>query len=142
MREIKFRAWDTESKAWFPFDKRYDWFNVHQDGSIIHGHNDEPCFDETDCKLSLEVMQFTGLTDKNGKEIYEGDILRVSGDRSESTITQVYFSDGAFLVQDDFGEYEITAIGYALEEWSNGNDHAEIIGNIHENPELMEAHNA
>ena len=68
------------------------------------------------------IMQFTGLLDKGGKEIYEGDIVRPLGDTVSWT---VYFKDGSFLV----GPLEEQTL-----LWSYL---CEVIGNIYENPELI-----
>src|SRR5436190_3040511 len=73
MRPIKFRAWDTVIKQWRPFDD--DSLLISADGSITH-YDDETI-----------LMQF-GLTDKNGKEIYEGDVVR-----DEIGDAQVVFGD-------------------------------------------------
>lgn len=77
------------------------------------------------------VMQYTGLKDKNGKEIYEGDILKyvvpADGeitDQDVEYVEEVIFDDGIFCVD-----------GYV--PVSCFNDEAEVIGNIHENPELL-----
>ena len=68
------------------------------------------------------VMQSTGLEDERGKEIFEGDIIKDSMYQSE-----VFFSHGSFMVWIGSGMYlELSQMG---NEW-------EIIGNIHENPEL------
>ena len=145
MREIKFRAWDSESKAWFPFD-RDGWVNVHQDGSIIHGHDNEPCFDD-DCKLSLEVMQFTGLKDKNGKDVWEGDILlkKFYADDVDGKKLIVRFGNGIM----DSGVYNYMGFyfeGLDGDQSDEENQYlwkpedglwAEVIGNIYENPELL-----
>ena len=68
-----------------------------------------------------EIIRFTGLLDKNGKEIYEGDIL-LFADGSKS---EVFFDEGSFTVED---AASISMTGY----WFS-----EVIGNIHENPKLL-----
>jgi uncharacterized phage protein (TIGR01671 family) len=86
-----------------------------------------------------ELMQFTGLLDKNGKEIYEGDIIRVTQKPGKDALTgedmpqvdakaKVFFQDGAF--QTDFYN---SLLRIALP----GNWIVEVIGNIYENTELL-----
>lgn len=81
-------------------------------------------------------MQFTGLLDKNGKEIYEGDIIKIPDDWDEYGFNagenyQVYFAFGGFRLKP---KYKKNAKGSYLED-----DKIEIIGNVYENPELLEA---
>lgn len=71
------------------------------------------------------IMQYTGLKDKNGVEIYEGDIARV-GDKG---VTSVTFFDGAFYTV-------VSHSNYRCGGWETKS--IEIIGNIYENPELLE----
>lgn len=66
------------------------------------------------------VGQYTGLTDKNGARIFEGDIVKISNDE----IFEVKYEDGGFTA------------GLFLGDWDYG--HVEVIGNIYDNPELME----
>ena len=76
------------------------------------------------------IEQYTGLKDNNGVEIYEGDILTLNGEWEEierGDCKVITFRDGCFRVGDD---YEDEA-GIYLSDWR-------VIGNIHENPELLE----
>ncbi|CYU74301.1 hypothetical protein HO918_10875 [Streptococcus suis] len=76
----------------------------------------------------IEVMQSTGLFDKNGKEIFEGDVVNIFGEK----LSQIYYSEGAFCV-------EVLNGGTPLHVYLS--EHLEIIGNIYENPELVEGLN-
>jgi uncharacterized phage protein (TIGR01671 family) len=123
MRTIKFRAWSKQSKMWWP------------EGTIVRVTLGGDLINEL--KDSFELCQFTGLTDKNGKEIYEGDLIRVTSAPGKDAfgeempdhdvIAKVFFKDGAF--QTDFYN---SLLRIALP----GNWQVEVIGNIYENPEL------
>jgi len=82
-----------------------------------------------------EWMQYTGLKDKNGKEVYEGDILLVDADWDTygwmaGAERQVYYKDGAFRFKP---KIDTNGRGHILED----DKEFEIIGNIYENPELI-----
>lgn len=90
------------------------------------------------------VGRFTGLTDTNGRKIFEGDILRVTDEHKEY-ITFVRCVDNTLCVDifvDNTGvlelDYDYTAIGFAEDFWKNQSCKVEIIGNIHDNTELLE----
>ena len=112
MREIKFRAWDNDCEKMF-FDITFE--NIINQAIEYNTH----WFLETNYIL----MQYTGLKDKNNKEIYENDIIKSTKYDSNTGIRkdfiwEIIFEDGAFL-RDTGGIWEI-------------------IGNRYENPELFE----
>ena len=132
-RPIKFRAW-------FPAGTDTG------DGEIEKG---QMCYDLAfedyeplnDLLNGVEhLMQFTGLFDKNKKPIYEGDIIKLIRDSDmddKGELIEVYFNDGAFLVNCDFGEGDMAPIGWAINEWEASGDKWEIVGNIYEHAHLI-----
>jgi uncharacterized phage protein (TIGR01671 family) len=119
MREIKFRAWDKKNKVMI-YDFSY-YCKLGENYAIYDFDTDvDECISD-----DVELMQFTGLKDKNGKEIYEGDIMRNSQLLREWTLEKVEFGK---ILDPDWEEYT-----YGYFDYTDG----EVIGNIHENPELL-----
>ena len=119
MREIKFRAWDKLNKEMFNVESiNFQERRVYEDTVSYHKFED------------IELMQYTGLKDKNNKEIYEGDILSKGNNEKHY---KVIFENGSFRAEfeGDFEEYSFDLIDVAAQG-------CEIVGNIYENPELME----
>jgi uncharacterized phage protein (TIGR01671 family) len=111
-RILKFRAWDKAKKEWIT-----DWQDTIY--PEIYGFDGGNLFD---------VMQFTGLHDKNGKEIYEGDVVEIN-DGNDTYIREVKWEKG----------------GYTFDIWEDFapliSDEAltlEVIGNRFEHPDLLE----
>lgn len=123
MREIKVRSWDTELKQYVYRFNYNDYEISDDDGSIYITKNIETS-GETPL---LELEQFTGLHDKTGKEIYEGDII-VLGTNKPCVVN--YDSKRACFSADIIGRGNTC---FHTDFWSKG----EVIGNIHENPELL-----
>lgn len=121
MREIKFRVWDKENKEMVSVTT-ID-FN---EGKITEVNTETYCwsnnFENSNLHL-IELMQYTSLKDKNGKEIYEGDIINNEGTRQKY---EVIFHKGCFCINR-------SVLGYHI---FNENK-VEVIGNIYENPELI-----
>lgn len=131
-REIKFRAWDKEAKEvldWADFQSELEMREV-----FLPDQND------------IVVMQFTGLHDKNGNEIYEGDVLEnVDGRRYE-----VRWFNGAFwwfhppytkmdkyAASAEGGNPKANEIGSEISKFGYGSV-LKVIGNIYENPDLLQ----
>lgn len=126
MREIKFRAWDKDGKEMIEANGFYqkadpkisgnglhlsDFLGINKDGTIGKEHE------------NIVLMQYTGLKDKNGVEIYEGDLLENNGNKP----AEVRFKNGCYF-----------AGNYNTELWTFAGGNKEVIGNIYENPELVE----
>lgn len=137
MREIKFRAYDNVLKIMMPdFDNWLD-FNGN------YWTSPDKCYDTPNQEIvrghNYIIMQFTGLHDKNGKEIYEGDIVRIDkcectghdDNGSETWIDcegEVLFEDGMFVFEGhSAGTLPMSAY----------KDDFEVIGNIYQNPDLL-----
>lgn len=129
-REIKFRAWVIKDKEMYSVEE-ISWDNEGNLHGLLNDNNKNGrvWFENNECIL----MQSTGLTDKNGKEIYEGDILSwISSNPfslGETKKVKVYYIEAHFWCNSNkFGVY----LGQLLSE-----EKCKIIGSIYENPELI-----
>jgi len=112
MRELKFRVW---------------W----KDESEPSIYTEYELFDDTWTNSEyIAIEQYTGLKDKNGKEIYEGDIVDYNDDGD--CIGYVVYNAPNFEIMERTG----------FTCWLKGGHHQRVIGNIHENPELLEQEDA
>ena len=136
MREIKFKSWDTENKKWL---------NSVEVSAVISAHQ------RGEKALLYPLMQFTGLHDKNGKEIYENDVLSVDKIASLykncpiTVIGVVVYTNGRYevetkkVINKKFSEQSSIHFGMKVMDWIHLPEFhkSEIIGNIHENTELL-----
>ena len=129
MREIKFRAWDHEDKKMWKviaFSESI-WGESEEPNITICDFGKDPTNYETEIRNSTnyELMQYTGLKDKNGEEIFEGDIVQFKSIRNITERYEVEYTN--------YGEW---AIG--IQRLSTRFGNCEVIGNIYENPDLLE----
>ena len=126
MREIKFRAWVKDRKAIFEvisidYVTKKVTYLLERVGHLLSIR---------DAKFNdVELMQYTGIKDKDNKKIYEGDIIFESfGEK----YYKVIFENGSFKAEfnGDFDEYSFDLIDVVAQG-------CEIVGNIYENPELI-----
>ncbi len=113
-REIKFRAWEKSLQEIIPVH------DIDFSSRQINTNGAWRLFNE------VELMQYTGLKDNSGREIYEGDIISIY----ELGIYEVIFKEGCFGAEDwvGFSPFRGTIWGYG----------GVVIGNVYENPELLE----
>ena len=123
MREIKFRAWDNENEKMMKVSS----LSLENKEIAVRENGTYHFFR----MKNLELMQYTGLNDKNDKEIYEGDILFF---RDENTKYVVVWQDAAFIIK------SIEIRKYSKEMcWLDDTEICcEIVGNIYENKNLLE----
>jgi uncharacterized phage protein (TIGR01671 family) len=136
MEEIKFRAFDIENKVMYPENT----INLFLDlmGSVF-------CTDgrgKIQEVKNMKLLQFTGFKDKNGKEIYEGDIVQYLDGNEWSTESgyncEEFNNHGVVFFDTECGRYDVTnKQGISYEDLFDCGVDFVVLGNIHENTELL-----
>jgi uncharacterized phage protein (TIGR01671 family) len=124
MREIEYRTWNVKEEEW-------------EDDCLLNKYGDHLRWSEGGESLydfdNVLIEEFTGLKDKNGNKIYEGDILKTI--RAYRYMYNMGYI-GEVRHRDHFADYEYGEMGGQLTQTKT--DYCIIIGNIHENPELLD----
>jgi len=157
MQEIKFRAWDKVKKQWIP--GAYG-FHILGEVMLYGGLFSDYSVEDLD---NIEIMQYTGLKDNNDREIYEGDIIYFTYNQGRLVDDEYVTRDNPEMISFEIGFVEWDDLGRGWIVWHRDRDDAEegyvltrddmeegqyfvnilesiddieVIGNIHENPEL------
>jgi len=137
MRDIEFRAWDNRQNKYLNPDD----VSIRADGFItafnVDGKHSRAVQPPGSLSPWFVIEQYTGLKDKNGTEIYEGDIVKYYP-RHRGVPYRVYWADKSakFLIGRDgvIGQ----SFSDIMHNLNTGRIALEVVGNIHENPELVE----
>lgn len=129
MREIKFRGKDLLKGEW-----RYGYLHLPDGGdNLMIQVNNYDSFGV----IPATIGQYTGLLDGNGQEIFEGDVMRIpETEFNIEIIGVVEFDRGSYIVRSFFSGTH-SSLAWAIRERQSGQRRGVVIGNIHDNPELI-----
>lgn len=125
MRKLKFRAWDNKNKEMHlnPVVTNYSWYKDHKHYESDISFEDTP--------KGQVIMQYTGICDKNGKPIYEGDIVKTKSGWMTEIVYTGYKFNGVYRNADGSWDDE-------LEDDILRDKNIEVVGNVYENNNLLD----
>ena len=133
MKEIKFKAWSKELN--YLFDVQTINFSEKTVFELRTTLSDGYPIRRTHLFKYIELLQYTGLKDCNDGEIYEGDIISVHEDGENVFNHEVKYNNCGYWVDVNGVDFDYTSLTYATEQFCY---EYEVIGNVHQNPELLE----
>jgi uncharacterized phage protein (TIGR01671 family) len=135
MKKTKFRFWDEKEKVMYPAGT----INLFLDsmGDVVCYHDGK-----LTALLNMRILQYTGLNDNNGKEIYEGDIVEYLDGTEWSTESgydcSEYNNRGVIFFDNECGRYDVTnKEGVSYDDLFDCGIDLVVLGNIYENPDLI-----
>lgn len=142
MKELKFRAWHEADKCWY--NPRFIEMNLLGQAILSHG------IEQFEIIPASAIEQYTGLKDKNGREIYEGDIVNITAivNTDDSDMACIIDTNSIVCWDKEHARWDVNDKPED-EDWdyrrrryfvfvnSESREDVEVIGNIHENPELL-----
>lgn len=155
MRELKFRIWIKDEERYYD-ELDEESYLIMPNGNVIytseaHEQNDEWFRDTINATNNVIVEQYTGLKDKNGKEIYTGDIVEALIDGVWAIDNSLSFGKVKWKLEVIYNDIRFMDVFRVIGSKSAPDriyylfdkelSELEVIGNIHENPELLEAKN-
>lgn len=117
MRDVKYRVWDLDENKMYKY-----YFGVDTKNPIVHLYGDDLDNIKENFRDRIKLMQYTGIKDKNGKEVYEGDVV----DYFRGELAKIGFIAGSFVI--DSSSHTETMFELMGE--------LEVIGNIYENNQI------
>lgn len=129
MRKIKFRAFLKTKKM------MVDIYDISLNPAYIIGFSNDEYVGISNIIDDFELMQFTGLYDKNGKEIYEGDIIKYTN--NQKGVYEIGKKMKGFIVFNEYNQCYLSKNNFQKDmNWQYA-ENIKVIGNIYENPELI-----